>query len=365
VQKKALLQNPQGSEGIYLEDAFRHRAVVADIEKMLLLWGYLPAQTPVFDFFDIYRNLLDEESLDTVYRLFDRDGDLLMLRSDITLFLAKQMGMLLKQEDLPIRVCYSDAILRHQNSDDIARNEFYQVGAELIGKEGIEGDLEIISLLLEALQLIEVKGYRIHIGSRELFNSTFVGIPSTDKQILYNHIMNRDLNMFPKELARLRIGAKKTKFLHELYFFIGGVEELSSLQEKGKKILSEPEYKAINHLLELVRQLLTIHQTENLRIDLSEIGIQPYYSGIVFQTYIEGADSSIASGGRYDHLLGLFGHAAASVGFSLMLRKIESISGLPDRYSLPTNPLKIKGNTFSEAMAKARELHKKGKIALL
>ncbi len=111
-RKRSIYQNPQGAEGIYLEEAYKHRMIVSQIDRLFLSWGYLPVQTPVVDFYDLYQPLLEGKT-DTLYRLIDREGDLLLLRNDITLFLAKQMGLALSKEDLPVRVSYSDIILRH------------------------------------------------------------------------------------------------------------------------------------------------------------------------------------------------------------------------------------------------------------
>jgi ATP phosphoribosyltransferase regulatory subunit len=111
-KKNGLLQIPQGVEGLYLEEAFRHRKITKHIENVFTLWGYLPVETPVFDFFDTYSHLLDKNRAEQTYRLIDREGELLMLRSDITLFLAKQMSLALDEKDLPVRVFYADTILR-------------------------------------------------------------------------------------------------------------------------------------------------------------------------------------------------------------------------------------------------------------
>ena len=85
---KNLFQIPQGTESLSLKEASTHRRITDALEALFLSWGYFPVQTPVFDFFDIYRPLLKSASLEKVYRLIDREGDLLMLRSDVTLFLA-------------------------------------------------------------------------------------------------------------------------------------------------------------------------------------------------------------------------------------------------------------------------------------
>jgi ATP phosphoribosyltransferase regulatory subunit len=107
---------------------------------------------------------------------------------------------------------------------------------------------------------------------------------------------------------------------------------------------------------------------ERLRVDLSEVGVQPYYTGVVFRAYIPGTDAEIASGGRYDELLGTFGFDAPSVGFSLIPGKVDSArtttgtsdgrakAGLKD---LP-GAAKAEGNTLRERYENARQRRRTG-----
>jgi ATP phosphoribosyltransferase regulatory subunit len=145
------LRTPQGTESFFLEEAYRHRQLLRMTEDHFASWGYLPVLTPVFDYFETYRPLLNRSQEERSYRFPDREGELLMLRSDITLFLAKQMGLSLKDAPLPRRVYYADSILRHQEEEDISSDEFFQSGAELIGLSGRDGDLEILMLLHDLL----------------------------------------------------------------------------------------------------------------------------------------------------------------------------------------------------------------------
>ena len=103
----------------------------------------------------------------------------------------------------------------------------------------------------------------------------------------------------------------------------------------------------------------------NLRIDLSEVGSQPYYTGAVFQAYMEKADSAVAGGGRYNDMLKLFGFDCPSVGFSLLLSKIEPFIGSSGKFSLPKKMLKAEGSTFEQRFSFAEEKRKKGGIVCL
>ncbi|MEW5818254.1 MAG: ATP phosphoribosyltransferase regulatory subunit [Spirochaetota bacterium] len=365
-RKKKLLQIPQGTESYYLEEALFHRHLTSRLERLYSQWGYLPAQTPVFDFFDIYQPLLKKDNIDFTYRLIDREGDLLMLRSDITLFLAKQMGLTLSENDLPVRVYYADTILRHQDKEDISKNEFFQLGVELIGKSGINADLEILMLLVRSIELLDPACTFIHLGSRALFDAVFTDFSSPQKESLMHAVIDRNM----ADLARLaveKLPKEKISEVCTLFQFIGDGKDTQKIftELKGKGHFSNTELKEIEYLLEIISQLQKLKSDMYFRIDFSEIGNQPYHTGIVFQVYTENADSAVISGGRYDTLLDFFGFNAPSIGFSIFLRKIEPYVGNKARFLPRKQIVTVTGTNFAEMYTKAEEERKKGRITLL
>ncbi|MFW6208914.1 MAG: ATP phosphoribosyltransferase regulatory subunit, partial [Spirochaetota bacterium] len=216
--RKRYLQVPQGTEGVHLEEAYRHRRINHELFQLFTQWGYLPVETPVFDFYDIYEPLLRSSTRD-VYRLIDRDGDLLMLRSDITLFLAKQMGLWLREEDLPTRVCYADTILRHQSAEDISKNEFFQTGAELIGKAGSEADLEVL-LLLESIFIKLGVPASIHLGSHQFLTLALKDFDEDELKQAVKAIRNREYHRLRIMLAT-HCSERRAEVLKSLFAFIG------------------------------------------------------------------------------------------------------------------------------------------------
>jgi len=363
IQNGKFLQLPQGTEGIHLEEALRHRRITRKLNDLFTSWGFLPVKTPVFDFFDNYRELITPPVEENIYRLMDREGDLLMLRSDVTLFLARQMGMLLKKQDLPIRVSYSDTILRHQHKEDISKNEFFQTGVELIGVEGYQGDMEILLLLEKTLLTLNRPAY-LHLGSRSLFRDIVPAEKET--QELLDALKSRDRSALSLALSPL-VAPGHGDFFAELLLFIGSSDGFEELLEKGKNKLSEEILVQGRYLLKLTSELKKLGSDQEIRIDLSEIGSQPYHSGIVFQVYMEGIDSAVVSGGRYDKLLENFGLSAPSVGFSLLLRKIEALLPLGEELSVITadSQGKSEEESFAQKFTKAETLRKEGRIVTL
>ncbi len=361
---RARLQIPQGTEAFYLEEARRHHTLRDRLAERFRLWGYLPVQTPVMDFYDVYRELLGDRDARGVYRLVDREGDLLMLRSDVTLFLAKQMGLILRPDDLPIRVWYSDTILRHQDPDDISRNEFHQSGAELIGLKGPEADLEAMALLSEILRDLSPSASFLHVGSRRLID--LLCPPEEPRRSLIRALAFRDV---PKIVAGLKQGghdASEADRLARLLLFIGSPEEARGLRKELR--LPDPRYDdAFAEVESVSAAVSSLHAVDHRqgRVDFSEVASQPYYSGIVFQVYLDGLDAPVASGGRYDGLLGFFGFDAPSVGFSIMLRKLEARIAADETPKPPKPPQRAAGEDFAARYRDAIRKREAGEVTTL
>ncbi|MDC7126430.1 MAG: ATP phosphoribosyltransferase regulatory subunit [Spirochaetales bacterium] len=347
---------PQGSETVFFEEAYIHRKLTEALNNLFNSWGYLPVETPVFDLFDAYRPLIPAENTDKVYRLIDRDGDLLMLRSDITLFLARQMGLILTEKELPVRICYSDSILRHQDSDDISHNEFFQSGVELIGKPGFEGDIEILLLLSRTISLMDIPA-EIHLGSRSLFNTVFKAFSENDKNEILKMTSLRNFNELI-DFCTPVMGKEKAEKTAELFSYIGNAKDL-------KKFIDEINKDEINYLINIVETLEKAGCADNVHIDLSEAGSQSYHTGIVFQVYMQKVDSAIISGGRYDSLLSNFGIPAPSVGFSMLQRKIEPGIKNIERFALPKIEKTLEESDIVNSFKKAEKLRSEGKIVTL
>lgn len=351
---RARLQIPQGTEGFYIDEAIGHRSVQRTVEDRCALWGYHPVQTPVFDYFDLYQPLLSANAQARVYRLFDREGDVLMLRSDVTLFLARQVGLMADNSELPLRVQYGGAIFRHQDALEISGNEFYQMGAELVGADGAQADAEIILLHFEVLEALDVSNARCHIGSRAMLPE------SADSAPLREAISIRDWQRAATILGQSGLGDEQTQATLQLCRFIGSADGFARELERHAAALSRQQRRAAEHLLR-VAELIDVDDSL-LEIDLSEVGTQSYHSGIVFQTYLPALHTAVASGGRYDKLLSHFGLDAPSVGFSVMTRMLQHTRPTKSARQAPAG---ARGEEFAARLADARRRREEGEEVIL
>ncbi len=366
-RKRALLQLPQGAESFYLEDAFRHRRLIERIEQVVDTWGYLPVQTPVFDFFGVYEDLIPSREARSIYRLIDREGDVLMLRYDNTLFLAKQMGLMLSDDDLPVRVWYGDTILRHQEAEDISNDEFFQTGVELIGKRGRDADLEVLVLLDRVFSALGAPSRVVHLGSRALLQTIAPGDAPEAARAFRRAIALRrhdDVRALCRENG---CPPDRSRFLAELFAFIGTRDELEQLIRRAEhsRLLTTAETGELRYIELLSKEYEELDLNAELRIDLSEVGSQPYHTGIVFNVYMEGIGAAIASGGRYDNLISHFGMDAPAVGFSILLRKVQEHLTTNISVQDARRQVQVGGESFRERLEQAERIRARGEVVLL
>ncbi len=340
-----LYKLPQGAERLVLDEAFRRQVLTHRVQNLFTSWGYQPVQTPVFDYYDLYAPFLGTKA-DTVYRLVDREGDLLVLRSDITLFLARSMGAVLASGHAPLRVCYADVILRHEELEDISSDEFYQIGAEFIGS-GPEGDVEMLLLLDDVLSVLGLDA-RVHIGNRALFDAAFAALSPIQRSTMLKAVSLRRWH----EVGELA----------QLFAVQGGPTEL---EQALSSVPTRPEVQAeAQKLVSLYQTLDEAGASQRFCLDLSEVGRHDYYTGFVFQAYQPGLGGALASGGRYDKLLSRFGLDSPSVGFSLHLGKVEHLVNLSS-VPTPASAEQAPGTTIAEKLKNARRLRTEGRSVTL
>ncbi len=364
MKQRSILEQPSGTEGLSLRDAWNHKSLVTDLSTTFEQWGYLPVRTPVLDYYDAYSPLLSDGHAGGMYRLIDRDGDLLAVRSDATLFLAKQVARMLANEQLPLRVYYAESILRPEDREDISRNEFFQIGGELIGATGRHGDLEAATLLMRQLDSVLPGKSVLHLGNRQLIDSITYGFTDAAAADFREALSLHDderlevLLEVPGTVARSE--TERDGLLHFL-FHIGSAEETrAALAELESRIGALPEAfsEAVRDTIETATVLESLFDHERIRIDFSESGSQSYHTGVAFRAYAPGAEAAVASGGRYDSLYGHFGLDTEAVGFSIMLRRLERLNDpgpLPEIHSVSPD-----AGTFVERLAEAEKLRKEG-----
>lgn len=320
---KQLLHTPEGVRDIYHEECARKLALQNRLHKILHLYGYHDIQTPMYEFFDVFRKEIGTIPSRELYKFFDKEGNTLVLRPDITPQIARAAATLFSENEFPARLCYVGSTFINHSSYQGRLKESTQLGAELIGLDSVEADAEMLAMVVDCLKKAGLEEFQITVGNVDFFQSLIdeASVDEGTETRLRELITNRNYFGMDELLDESDVKPDTRKAFGTLSELVGGVDIL----EAAKRIA--PNAKALKAVkrLEMIYEVLRAYKVEEyITFDLSMSGIYGYYTGIIFRGYTFGTGDAIVKGGRYDHLVEKFGKTAPSIGFAIVVDELMS-----------------------------------------
>lgn len=360
------LHTPEGVRDIYNLECRKKMTVQNQLHHTLHLYGYQDIQTPTFEYMDVFREEIGTISSRELYKFFDREGNILALRPDITPSIARAAATLFEYEEFPIRLCYIGNTFINHSSYQGRLKENTQLGAELIGEDSIEADAEMIAMLVDGLKKVGLKEFQVNIGHVDYLSALLEssGLQEEIKAEIYTLIANRNYFGVDEILDREGTESSIKEAFQILPELVGGVEVL----RKAATITTHPKAKsAIVRLLKIYVLLQLYGVEEHVTFDLSMSGSYGYYSGIIFRAYTYGTGDAVVRGGRYDHLLEKYGRSTPSIGFAIIVDELMSALSRQkiDVDSGHRNLIVYNDISQKNAMALAKECRNKGKCIIL
>ena len=361
--KQQMLHTPEGVRDIYSMEYGKKCILEERLQKVFHLYGYQDIQTPTFEYFDVFGKEIGTTPSKELYKFFDREGNTLVLRPDITPSIARAAMTVFDTENLPIRLCYKGNTFVNQSSYQGRLHETTQAGAELIGIDSVEADAEMVVMAVDCLKEVGLSEFQIHIGSVDFFESLIeeTNLSGETESRLRELISNR--NYFGADELLEQMQAKvttKTAFqiLPEL---IGGAE---ILKEAKKIALNSKTVEAVKRLEAIYEMLVAYGVEKYVTFDLSMRGNHGYYTGIIFRGYTYGTGDAIVKGGRYDHLMEQFGKPSPSIGFVIVVDELMNAFArqkLEIPYTYKNTFILYEANRQAEAILLAKEFRNNGK----
>ena len=320
----SLTQIPPGTQILIGDAARRRRAVQRAIFSVFEGWSYEEIIPPMLDYFDVFVKGMGNELEDRIYRLIDREGNILALRPEFTSLLAKMVATRLSGEPKPVRLSYSGEVLRFETPKGGQQREFAQMGLEHYGGSASSSDVEVLLVCMEVLEELGVADFQINLGSVDFFGGIVdrMNLPEEDIDQLKGLLNIKDQTGLERLLDGLSFEKRRKDILLAIPHLTGGPETLA--KARGL-VTNERSVGAIEHLENIYGIFERLGLDQHLTIDLGEIRGFDYYSGILFRAYVRGLGFEVASGGRYDGLPAQFGHDTPAVGFSFSLDRLEQI----------------------------------------
>ncbi len=317
----------KGFSEILPEELEGRRFCEEKIRKIFQSWGYQEIDTPTLEHFDCLVPGIGLELKKQLFKFLDTDGEVIVLRPDMTTPIARIAATKLASRGKGIyKFYYLNNVFRRITNKTEEQQEFHQAGIELLGINNRLADAEVIAVAIQALCSAGLNSFYLDIGSAKFFNSVMDQLPleSEEKRNLRNTIMNKDFVQMEKLLFQYNLSLEQQKTILHLPHWRGD-HSIITEAEKIFGVTNSTAQQALQEIKEVYNYLKIWGMDKFILVDLGIIRNFDYYSGMVFEGYTNYSGSAICGGGRYDFLCHKFGQDIPSTGVAINIEKLMKV----------------------------------------
>ena len=309
---------PAGMRDLLPEEAWSRRTLARIVLQRFVLHGYAAVALPAFEFADVLERGLGTLDPEEVLRFVEPEsGAVAALRPDMTPQIARLVATRLRGRPPPYRLAYEGTVLRRRSGRARKHKQIPQVGFELLGVAGPEGDLELLAVAVDALRAAGLEDFAVDVGDAGIMRALLRDVPGGAAQALSSALGKRD--EYEVEVVCREAGIPHAALLRELLHLHGGRDAVL----EGQRLLAGTgAAEAAARLLELYDGATSRGLAPRLTADLGDVRGFAYYTGPLFHVFADGPGEALGSGGRYDELLGRFRAPMPAAGFAVDLDRL-------------------------------------------
>ncbi len=350
---------PSGFRDILADEAVAREAIERAVQDCFAARGYAPIETPTLESLSAMQ--AGGRMPTSPFKFFDARGDLVTMRPDVTLQVARMCATRLGNQPGPFRFRYMQRVFREAEGRQRAdARERTQIGIECIGERGAEVDAEVVSLFAQALQIAGVTDFKLSLATVSVLRALLDASAASDQWRVAvldafhqsNFVQIDQLTApgaSPVEGAAAPVFAEAIRKLGRIRGGREAIEQARALVAPLGCAQGLDEFEATYDLLSQAGL------AASLLVDFSVMSSFDYYTGIVFEAFSPGLGTPLGSGGRYDNMLGNFGSARPAAGFAFYLDEaMQAASATAAAATSVARPLRIavpKGSLNSDAIA--------------
>ncbi|MDO4290505.1 MAG: ATP phosphoribosyltransferase regulatory subunit [Eggerthellaceae bacterium] len=332
------LVTPTGFRDVLSQEAIAREGITRAVQQLFADRGYLPIETPTLEVMDVMQagGRLPGSS----FKFFDSRGDLLAMRPDVTLQIARMCATRLRNVEGPLRFRYTQRVFRETEADAQAdAREMTQFGIELIGEAGVDADTEVVSLFAEAVQTAGVQTFTLAVatvgvlrallnrsGANAAWKAAVLDAYHASDFVELDRLTSLDASAIDvdvtgvapayadaiRALPRIRGGAEAIDAVRALVAPLGCTDGLDDFER-------------------VFARLSAAGLAARVIVDFSVMSSFDYYTGVVFAAYSPHVGSPLGSGGRYDHMIGAYGAEHPAAGFAFYLEQVMAAAAMEGR----------------------------------
>ena len=356
-------EKPTGTRDVLPEKLLLIRQISAEIIELLAKWGYEEIETPLVEYHQTV-GLFSKIQDDRLIKFLDPLGKNVILRPDFTTPIARLAASIYKDIDFPIRLMYQGKVYRNSGSKGIA--EVNQIGMELIGLASLEGDAEVITLAIQTILKCTNKNFKVAVGHTKFLKLLLkeIGCDPSWQDQLFQYLLDNDYVGYKNLVNTLEIDESYKEYLVKILKIRGSFATVI----EAENWFDSPEWRDIFQELSKLWSILTQYQvTDYVSLDLSLVGRQYYYTGMIYHVYCEGHPYPICSGGRYDNLLENFGRDGTATGFAVNVHDLLGVVIKENGQNYPEGKtlLVYSPDQRQEAIRQADLLRAQGRVVVM
>jgi ATP phosphoribosyltransferase regulatory subunit len=311
---------PPGTRDILPDEMRELRALSTALLGTFDRYGYGEVWTPTLEYEDVLVKG-DERAAGASYRLFDENGQVLALRSDMTIPIARLVATRFDDQTGPLRLCYLSHAYRAVTPQRGQQREFLQAGLELIGADAPAGTVEVIEVLCAALDAAGLSRARLGLGDAGLYRGLLEGMGAVGNGAgaVLLALERHDFVELEARVGQLGVSGKRQQTLIALPQLRGGPEVLDRAVQLGGNDVRQ----ATQRLRDVADGVKASELADRVIFDLGLVRDLGYYTGAIFEVYDPALGHVIGAGGRYDDLIGRFGDPRPACGFALFVERLH------------------------------------------
>lgn len=311
---------PSGVRDWLPHELRRKRDVEALLRGVFERSSYLEVQTPSFERFDVLESALGIGLAQKSFLFNDRRGTQLVLRPETTTPIARLVSTRMKDGPLPLRLCYVQPAYRYEEPQEGRMREFTQAGVELIASESVEADAESLFMAFEALDALGLNDVQCDINHVAIVDGVIASLNLPPEIVVRLKPLISERNVVAvRELLADELYADARETLLRVVLTRGREDVLAF----AASVCRTPRGIAgIERLSALLARARERGLEERVAIDLSLLRDFEYYTGFIFEGFLNDIGFAVAGGGRYDSLLPRFGFDAGAVGWSVSVERL-------------------------------------------
>ncbi|MBO0601824.1 ATP phosphoribosyltransferase regulatory subunit [Sporosarcina sp. E16_3] len=343
-----------------LSDSEKFERIIKTINKRFTTYGYKRIKTSAFEQYDLYSKVKSSINQNEMIKVIDHTGQVLVLRPDVTIPITRELVENFPGLSSELRYFYVQEVFR-QPFDKNESIERTQAGVEYFCDSSPEADAEVIALACHLMRDLGFSDIKIELGHAEFFNELVQKMPLTSLQIdqLKSLIQAKNVVEIGPFLQNLDIEDEVREVIERIPFLYGNPVDVS--ERTTGIVLTEKMQDTLDYLMDVYSILKMYGLEQYIVMDLGLINHMGYYSGVIFQGYVERFGKPVLMGGRYDELGNEFGARLPAIGFAC---EIESLVKATDsrevtsRFSIDVK-ITYADSQLEQAIAIANELRER------